>query len=913
MNSMSTDPRFEQQEVSAEVVALAEHMEALVRGGLTLTTACDQLEKGIFKVESTLIFAAKSYYERKKREIQYWDDFVAKKGEGGVVKHAKKTWYAGPKDSDYFWPPLHKKIGADIGDSVADVDSSSSRVLSLSEAPGNESIRTRGLVLGYVQSGKTTNFMSVIAKAADAGYKLIIVLSGITDNLRQQTQARIAEYVVSPSQERFHLLTTDVRDFSEVTKAHALLNSDDLRLLAVVKKNPARLRRLNEWLDGASKATLARLPILVIDDEADQASIDVGSKRQSTINALIRKLLSNPKAAYIAYTATPFANLLIDPTDTDGLYPRDFVVNLPRPDAYFGPERIFGSLEHEEGSVPNDGLDIIRKISVKEAESVRPPRSKVELESWVAEVPQEMKRAVGWFLLATAARRIRDEKDKHSSMLIHTSMRAMAHVETANSVEDYLTDLKVGIRNADPEILGSLESLWEKETERIAAEDFGNKRLSFNELYSLLAQVVIDAEVIVDNYLSDKRLNYHPDESSTVIVVGGNTLSRGLTLEGLISSYFVRASSAYDTLLQMGRWFGYRVGYEDLVRIWMTNELKQWFMALSTVEAEIREDIDVYAREGKTPLDLPIKIRSHPQMSITSAAKMKNAVRASVSYSGRKIQTILFQDQNQAWVNDNQLAVEKFVNTAISQGHDEDELDSEVYRGFKNVDVGLITDFLNNYSVHQDARTINIENVVKYIEKQESQGALGSWNVVFIERKSEDPSDMTLGLRSPLKLLRRRKLMTNDDGTANLKAISSRWDRLADLDYSKEKIAGAFSKGDQKKVSDSILKLVRSNTDSAKNGLLVIYPINKYSESVDKPFVDIGIDTTSKDVRVPLEAKGHIIGISLIFPDAPNSNDTVDYYSARMDVDYLEDVENEIETADEVDEKRAVEESSKGH
>lgn len=909
MSSALEATEYEQPKVSDEIRELADHLELLVRGGLTVSAACKNLESGFFKIDPSKIEEAKSHYEFKKRNIQYWDDFVVKNGEGGVVKNAKKTWYAGPKSQDYFWPPLQKRISEDIGDAVADVDSSSSRVLSLSEAPGSESIRTRGLVLGYVQSGKTTNFMSVIAKAADAGYKLIIVLSGITDNLRQQTQARISEYVVAPSQDRFHLLTTELRDFAEVTSANALLSSDDLRLLAVVKKNPARLRRLNEWLGKANKATLARLPILMIDDEADQASIDVGNKRQSTINGLIQELLSNPKAAYIAYTATPFANLLIDPTNEDSLYPRDFVVNLPRPDAYFGPERIFGSLEYEEGKPPNDGLNIVRIISKDEANSVRPPKNRAAFDSWVAEVPQQMKHAIGWFLLATAARRVRDEKDKHSSMLIHTSMRAAAHVETAEAVEDYLIDLKTGINNEDPEVLQTLKNLWETEIKKISAKDFGNTELRFDEISDSLVQVANETEIIVDNYLSDRRLNYSPDEYSTVIVVGGNTLSRGLTLEGLISSYFVRASNAYDTLLQMGRWFGYRGGYEDLVRIWMTNELRQWFMALSTVEAEIREDIDVYAREGKTPLDLPVKIRSHPQMSITSAAKMKSAVRSSVSYSGKKVQTILFQDQNKTWVNGNLDAVEKFVRDARAHGHDEDELDSKTYRGFKNVDVDLVIRFLEEYSVHDDARTIKTENVIRYVAKQQSQGALGNWNIVFVERQSEEESDISLGLKRPLRLLRRRKLMTNDDGTANLKAISSRWDRVADLDYSKETIANAFTKGDQNKVSDPILKSVRQNSDSARNGLLVIYPINKYSEA------DPNVEFVPKDnpeggdIRIPLRSTGHIVGISLIFPDAPNSNDKVDYFSARVKVGYLEDVEKEIELADAEDEQRAVEDT----
>lgn len=885
---------------SAQVLEIAEHIELMVRGGKTIASACESLQTGFFKVSIDLVTAGRIAYEKRMKIITIWDDFEPGNGEGGVIKNAAKTWYGGPKEGDFFWPPLKSRLADDIGEAVRDVDAASSRVISLGAKPGDDKIDTRGLVLGYVQSGKTTNFMSVIAKAADVGYKLIVVLSGITDNLRQQTQARIGEYVVQPCVGRFHLLTTDEHDFCESTNPNALLNADDLRLLAVVKKNPARLRRLNAWLKKASAATLTTLPILIIDDEADQASIDVGSKRQSTINSLISELLSHPKAAYVAYTATPFANLLIDPSKKGSLYPRDFVVSLPRPEGYFGPERIFGTLDYEEGQEPNDGMDIVRKIPEDDVEIVRPPKNTVELEEWVAEVPKSLRVSVLWFLLATAARRTRANQVRHSSMLIHTSMRAQAHVAAADSIDDLIRDIRAGMQNEEGALIAEFENLWNSETSRVDSAEFENQHLGFEEIRKTLVDTIDAARVVVDNYLSADRLNYDKESPATVIVVGGNTLSRGLTLEGLISSYFVRSSTAYDTLLQMGRWFGYRQGYEDLVRVWMTNELKQWFMALATVEAEIREEIEVYAREGKTPLELPVKIRSHPQMAVTSAAKMRGVVKTDVSYSGKKIQTILFRDQDKNWLENNHEAVTSLVVNAKKQGHSEDELDSSIYRGFKDIDVQLIMDFLNDYMVHEDARTINTESVRKYIDKQRDQGYLLSWNVVFIERQNEEPSDLKLGLDTPLKLLRRRKMMTNDDGTANLKAITSRWDRVADLDHSKNGIAETFTSGNVNRVSDDMLKLVRQQRGLSKSGLLIVYPINKNSDLDVEKF-----NESEKVGRIPLNAKAHMLGLGIMFPDSQNRNDLVDYYSANVETGYLEDADSEAAQADELDEKHA--------
>lgn len=903
-------PESETDAPTQQVKQVADFIEGLVRGGKSITAAINSLKSSFWTIEENLLLAGRLEYERRRNLILVWDD------QGDIVQGPQVgSWYGGPTSGDVFWPPLWNQLKDEIPDGCEDVDRASSRVISLGSSAGEERIDTRGLVLGYVQSGKTTNFMSVIAKAADVGYKLIIVLSGQTDNLRQQTQDRIQHYLLDSHPTRIHPLTTLEKDFAQDIAPEALLSQDELRFLAVVKKNPARLTRLNKWLKKASATTIASCPILIIDDEADQASIDVGTKRQSTINALIRELLSHPKSAYIAYTATPFANLLIDPKDPTDLYPRTYIVSLPRPDAYFGPERIFGTLDAEEGLTPDDGLDIVRTIPDADVAMVRPPTGKNALESWNAEVAVTMRTSILWFLLATSARRIRSSEIKHSSMLIHTSMRALAHLETQEAVAVELNGIRGAFANNDAELMGEIAALWKQETARVSAALFDNEEVSFDSVLAKLPETLAATSVIVDNYLSSERLNYDKEKPITAIVIGGNTLSRGLTLEGLISSYFVRASSAYDTLLQMGRWFGYRKGYEDLVRIWMTNELRRWFTALATVEAEIREEIEVYAKETKDPSQLPVRIRTHPQMAVTSAAKMKNAIKARVTFSGHKIQTILFNNDKQ-WLENNVSATTNLVRNAIALGHREDELEQNNRRGFKKVPAEIVLRFLDEYSVHEDARSFKADPIKEYIRSQNERGLLDEWNIVFIERQGQQPSNLSLGLQEPLRLLRRRMHNTSTESTINLKAISSRWDRIADLELPKSAVVSSIGLADESKVLDRHLRTIRSQRGLDKTGLLVIYPINMDSEDSSNQAISTADSSgktatiVGKSERQPLLAPQHLIGVGLLFPESKFNTDTIDYISAKVSPDYLDNADDELIQADDRDEELATQEEN---
>lgn len=879
-----------------DVETMADTLATLVAGGKTLQGA----QAALSYAPEGLVHAARVFYERRLNLIKEIPD------PGILAEKERKVgfWYSGPRQDDVVWPTLKSRLLRELPlAAVEGVDAASSKVIGMGSPPGKESINTRGLVLGYVQSGKTTNFMSVVAKAADVGYRLIIVLTGTTENLRTQTQDRINDYLIEPCSSIWHPLTSVEMDFSVTTPADAILSNPGMRSIAVVKKNPSRLRRLRKWIKTASATTRQNCPILIIDDEADQASIDVGTKRQSTINALIRDLLANPKAAYIAYTATPFANLLIDPRVEQDLYPRDFIVDLPRPDNYFGAERIFGQLEGESLEDPvDDGLDVVRLISDAEVDAVRPPRSRTLLEQWSPEVPEAMDSAIRWFLLATAARRLRAGKVAHSSMLIHTSMLAGAHERTAEAVVDHLDGLRADLVNEAPSVFDAFREFWESESARVTAESFGNQVIAFDELMPHLIETARATKVIVDNYQSSDRLEYDKEHPQTAIVIGGNTLSRGLTLEGLTSSYFVRASSAYDTLLQMGRWFGYRVGYEDLIRIWMSSELKNWFFMLSIVEAEIRAEIRVYEAEGKTPAELPVKIRTHPQMSVTSAAKMRSAVKAQVSYSGRRVQTIMFNENDRDWLESNISATRDLFERLIRDGHDENELGSH-RRGFRDVTADTILDFLDSYEIHAAAKSIDKDAIRRYIEKERADGDLNRWDVVLMEPLNGN-KELDLGLNGKIRLLRRRKMyIPTDDGTANLKAIASTSDRVADLEVDLDFIRKSLNLKPNDKITDHQLLKFRQLRQTDRTGLLCIYPIAKDSD----PDLDKSVPEVIESRRVPLVAAADVVGLCFMFPESRNPRSVVDYVAAKVDAEYLEALEEEVEAADKLDEAKAVE------
>jgi hypothetical protein len=879
------------QDVPENVVELAEGIEGWINGGDTIEGATRRLAK--MGVPAGLIAAARLHYERRAGRIRELRDpraLVDKSLERGY-------WYGGSRSTDLYWPPLRARLAGSLDeDALTSVDQSSFKIVGLLQPPGMERIQTRGLVLGYVQSGKTTNFMSVIAKAADVGYRLFIVLSGITDNLRAQTQQRLEEVLVGDLAKQWFLLTQTDADFHSPGNASFLLSRPDHKLLAVVKKNPYRLRRLRRWLDSAGESTLRSCPIILIDDEADQASIDVGTaNRTSRINGLIRQILGKPKAAYVAYTATPFANLLVNPSEYEDIYPRDFVVDLPRPRGYLGPEMIFGRepLTPEEAEADtDDGLDLVRLIPGDEVAEVQPPRGRGAVDTWEPALAPSLTEAIHWFVLATAARRHRDDKAAHSTMLIHTSMLATAHELLSEPVQAHLESLRRNITSDDGTELARLRSLWERETGVVPARTFDLPHVSWQDLSTRIEDVLSEAEVVIDNYRSTQRLSYSSDRPTTAIVIGGNTLSRGLTLEGLVCSYFVRAASAYDTLLQMGRWFGYRRGYEDLPRIWMTTDLRDWFYDLATVEEEVRREIHRYEDESLKPSELPVKIRAHPAMAITSAAKMRSAVRARISFSESREQTILFNHRDSDWLRHNITATAELVRRAVDVPGVELGTNPEGRARLSSVPSAVVKDYLRQYRFHDRAYRMRSDLLTGYINEQNAQGFLLEWNIVVISHPNDTNGALDLGLGDEVNLIERSRLDMPGIPHVNIKTLVTPIDRVADIGLSTKDVRQRLGSP----LTDERLRLLREDI-VGPTGLLCIYPISKDSKPRNE-----GRRKPGQRSRLPLEAVEHVIGLGLFFPEARGQTREYTYYAADLSYEQTEAEEAELEAIDAADE-----------
>lgn len=780
-------------------------------------------------------------------------------------------WYTGASSHDPRWHRVRARLEVRMdAASVGSVDAASDKIVSLLSAPSVSSFSTRGLVLGNVQSGKTTSFISVMAKAADAGYRLFIVLSGTTDSLRNQTQDRI-DTVLTGGDAGWVSLTATGADVSEDPRgASGALLSTSKRYVMVVKKQPHRLRNVRDWLRGAGTLIMQKTPILVIDDEADSASIDVGEEGQrSVINGLIRDILDHPRAAYLAYTATPFANLLIDPGDENGLYPRDFIVDLQTPPQYFGAERIFGRPElssETETDDRYDGLDVIRTIEPDEARRMASGGTDGE--------PAALAEACRWFLLATASRRVRSGERTDSSMLVHTSMLADTHVHTRRDVDAVIADIRSGLDSNRDEELGRLREQYETESARVPAAESGNAAVGFDELTPVLLEVVSEVRVIVDDHQSADRLAYVDGEPQTVIVVGGNTLSRGLTLEGLCASYFVRTSKTYDALLQMGRWFGYRAGYEDLCRIWMPDELSAWFRDLALVEAEIRHEIRRFEREGITPERVGVRIRQHPAMAITSAAKSRHAVSAQMSYSQARAQTVLFPRRDAEWLQHNIAATRRFVQGVSGSGVRQSEFRYQ-RAGFRKVPAELVIGFLRDYRIHERSQSLRADLVERYIAGENEAGALTQWNVVFLQRRVDPTSAVSgldLGLDRPVRLANRSPIAGGDRNLANLKSIISTDDRLADLDIGPAEVAALLE--DDRTDPDDIRYLAVRERLGVSEGLLCVHAIDRDS------MPDLTRANRHGLKRAGLHAVEHLVGISMFFPTSVREESSVGYVTA---------------------------------
>jgi len=621
---------------------------------------------------------------------------VAGREDPVVIAAEWEPWYgeAVKAQRSFYWEHYSGYLAAERGwnpNAIAALDVATDRVAErLSDPTRAEAYQAKGLVVGYVQSGKTANFTGVMAKAIDVGYRLIIVLTGTTDLLRTQTQRRLDMELVGqenilrginpddhealetvdyysddPDWIRFlshgyrpldagrpdiHRLTTRDFDFKSLQQGIAALDferrdrsrpffhpdnlfSSDARLI-VVKKNATVMKKLVRDLNKIT-ARLSEIPALLIDDESDQASVNTSNPtrwkndqvERSAINRLISQLLTMlPRAQYVGYTATPFANVFIDPSDAENIFPRDFLISLPRPHGYMGASD-FHDLDSEIPPAERTYEDSAEMAHVR----ILPDEESDKAEA-------KLLQAVDSYVLAGAVKLYRESQGlgrfRHHTMLFHRAMRIAHHREQAEQ-------LKVLWNTAgyhSPSCLSRMRTLYETDTLPVSRAIGWLPAPNFNELLPYISQAIerigqSGSPVLVVN--SDKiegeALDFDRNEVWRILV-GGNKFSRGFTIEGLTVSYYGRATKSADTLMQMGRWFGFREGYQDLVRLYTTPDLYDAFEAVCLDEEYFRKEIKQYAnlvqgRPQVVPAQVPPLVASHlPKLRPSAPNKMYNAV-----------------------------------------------------------------------------------------------------------------------------------------------------------------------------------------------------------------------------------------------------------------------------------------------
>lgn len=770
----------------------------------------------------------------------------------------RPAWYTGPSEHDRHWPALlgYLREVKNWKDASESLDESSSEIVSLLANPADDSFRCRGLVVGYVQSGKTANMTAVIAKAVDAGYNLIILLGGVTNKLRSQTQRRIESDVVERHRTLWQMYTTteDAGDFIKPANDQFVMPHKGGAQLVVMKKESTRLDKLLDTVTRTPPPIMRKLKALIIDDECDQASVNAtGNDEEITrINEAIRRLIAAlPCVSYVGYTATPFANVFIKPfperaDKLDDLYPEDFITALPRPKGYFGTLEVFGTSDASADDEEIDyGRDMFRSIPPEELEQLT-PKGKGGHKSFTPVVTPQLQRAIAWFLISCAIRRTRGQQDDHMTMLVHTSAYVVQHENMAEAIRAWIS--------ANTDALRAISGSAGKLLKDVFAQEIVRSPLSAevpaDYLESSLKEplgLVLDAlELVVENGESLERLDFTKG-ARTYIVVGGSVLARGLTLEGLCVSFFLRTSRQYDTLLQMGRWFGFRKGYEDLPRLWTTTDLISNFRALAQVEEEIRKEISVYKTAEVSPLDFAVKVRSIPGLAITSAAKMTHAVRASISFDGKHEQTTRFNHKDKEIVRKNWEAALSLVEHLVDSGYE-----TIKPRTFGGVPLSAIRSFLTRYSMCDKQLSLNKELLLAYLDASASR--LKEWNVAIMS-SGGNASPVTMGSLGEMVPFVRSRLAEPSD-YADIKALMSKHDLLSDV----------VADEAPKQASWEDLKDRRP-----KVPLLLIYPIDRESAP-----------TTPPDQRVPLDAAGTLVGLGFVFPGQRDKSSS--FFSVDLNV-----------------------------
>ncbi len=715
-------------------------------------------------------------------------EFSIKLDKGTLIEEkGHEKWFLAKKaqlDMKY-WERYRKYLLRDQGFSTSVVNSMDDILDTLTDLLGDPtrevSYNRKGLIIGDVQSGKTSNYTGLICKAVDSGYKVIVLLTGTIEKLRQQTQQRIDEGFVGAdssamikqkeegviigvgqydSSIRPMVLTSTTDDF----KAQNAKNLNfDLRningpVIFVVKKNSAVLKRLNKWLSTYNQNGTDPInhSLLVIDDEADNASVNTKADPEETptaINGNIRKLLAMfTKSSYVGFTATPFANIFIDPENendmyADDLFPKDYIYSLNAPSNYTGARNIFGENANADYMLVEINDDVEDPTSIA---SILPLSHKQSLQ--VRKLPEDLKTAIATFMLANTIEDLREFSGNHRSMLINVSRFTLIQNQVAVLVNEYLKDMQASCRNyAALSVEKAIKDPYIHKLKETYEEMYTDIEFDWERIQKHLH--VSCAGIVVQVFNREAGQNFSYDEYKDglrVIAVGGMSLSRGLTLEGLVTSYFYRNSKMYDTLMQMGRWFGYRKGYADICRIFMSAESIEWYRYISDATDELREEVKRYEDTGLTPRDFGLRVRSDiTTLLVTARNKMRSAESREcvISLSGEVLETPdLYSDHDKN--ESNLLCVKEFVTKLEENGYKHIGTDMQNGRPrfeYRNVPSGIIMDFLRDIDVSPQNAQFNISAIISFISGYRGN-ELKKWDMAFATGNSSNPINLGHGI-----------------------------------------------------------------------------------------------------------------------------------------------------------------------
>lgn len=851
--------------------------------------------------------------------------------DGRLLSRKVDEWYPKARQSldYYYWGRLekywtrHSILPVEV---IRSVDSVTDEIMGFLGNPSDRINwnRRRGLVMGHVQMGKTTNYSALIAKAADAGYRIIVVLAGMTNSLRYQTQVRLDKTFVGRSSvsdanhakiydvarvfvgeiEGYVLKhpycgTTQLSDFSTQSGRGVGAHQGNFAvpILFVTKKHPKVLESLTTWLQGLNNGDKLDGPMLLIDDEADNASVNTSKdpKVTTTINGNIRQLLATAKqSTYVAYTATPFANIFIDPDSTDklereDLFPADFIKSLEPPSNYVGASRLFvegGDLYETCVRVIPDDYQLLLPIKHKSSDPV-------------TALPESLSDAIREYILCRAIRINAGDPHSHSAMLINVSRFNAVQAQVKSLVDGLLLEIKQGIETwsmgqwQKSAVMNAMKLVWERE---YSSED------ELAPQWDKIRMVLVEAIRSITSQLVNMKgggINYEaaPATGLHVIGIGGLALARGLTLEGLTVSYVLRNVGAADTLLQMGRWFGYRPGFENICRIHATSALIGDFSSVCESVEELRGDFERMSRLGKLPIEFGLKVRQSPTgIAITAANKMRSATSISLAedFSTRHLQAYTLFNSNDS-NRENFSAVQALYAAMAGDGSTDDFAHAGNALVWKNVRVALITKFLAELDLPQTEFNAledgGLSLVGAYIADR-AKGELKYWDVAIPFKTSGESSNTKFPFEVPggRTLFCRERKGGVPDGERLVK-IS----RKNSVGFGDDDMGYGESESDFKRRVDELLDSEKQKSDTRKAPSRTW----AYATLRERPLLVIHLldfELAEATVNCKFSKIEPVVSVSILFPGTSTACQERKYKASARLIQLLEEMRAQEET-----------------